>query len=198
MSTKYKFRDQSQLYFVSFAVVYWMDLFVRNEYKQIMLKSWEYCREQKGMELYGWCIMSSHAHIIIGTNKDKLENIMRDMKRHTSLALKQAIISHPRESRKEWLLWMMKRAGQRNGNNENFELWRQDNHPIELGEVKKTHDVLDYIHNNPVVAGIVEKPEDYLYSSARDYYNLKGMIDITRIDGYEGFPKIASFKSRVF
>ena len=85
MSTKYKFKDQSQLYFVSFAVVYWIDLFVRNEYKQIMLNSWEYCKAQKGMELYGWCIMSSHVHMIIGSSENKLENIMRDMKKHTSL-----------------------------------------------------------------------------------------------------------------
>ena len=124
MSTKYKFKDQSQLYFVSFAVVYWIDLFVRNEYKQIMLNSWEYCKAQKGMELYGWCIMSSHVHMIIGSSENKLENIMRDMKKHTSLTLKQAIISHPGESRKAWLLWMMKRAGQKNSNNENFQLWR--------------------------------------------------------------------------
>lgn len=183
MSTKYKFKDQSQLYFVSFAVVYWIDFFVRNEYKQIMLNSWEYCKSQKGMELYGWCIMSSHVHMIIGSSENKLENIMRDMKKHTSLTLKQAIISHPGESRKEWLLWMMKRAGQKNSNNENFQLWRQDNHPIELNETQKTHDALDYIQKTPVVAGIVEKAEDYLYSSARDYFNLTGMIDITKIDG---------------
>ena len=29
---------------------------------------------------------------------------------------------------------------------------------------------LEYIHNNPVDAGIVEKAEEYIYSSARDYY----------------------------
>jgi len=41
---------------------------------------------------------------------------------------------------------------------------------------------LEYIHNNPVKAGIVEKPEDYLYSSARDYNSLKGMLDIILLD----------------
>jgi hypothetical protein len=46
---------------------------------------------------------------------------------------------------------------------------QQDNHPIELFDHKILHQKLDYVHYNPVVAGIVEKPEDYLYSSARDY-----------------------------
>ena len=56
MSSKYKFHDPDKLYFVSFAVVYWIDLFVRNEYKDILLESWRYCQSHKGLELYGWCI----------------------------------------------------------------------------------------------------------------------------------------------
>jgi hypothetical protein len=44
------------------------------------------------------------------------------------------------------------------------------------------HQKLDYIHYNPVEAGFVEKPEEYLYSSARDYYEGKGIIEITRLD----------------
>jgi hypothetical protein len=101
MSTKYKFRDQDKLYFVSFSVVNWIDLFIRNEYKNIILESWKHCQKYKGLEIYGWCIMSSHIHMVIGTHGEKLENIMRDMKKHTSTALKQAIKDHPAESRRE-------------------------------------------------------------------------------------------------
>lgn len=77
---------------------------------------------------------------------------------------------------------MMERAGKKNSNNSNFQLWRQDNHPILLDDMKKLHNSLDYIHNNPVVTGIVEKPEDYIYSSARDYYDLPGKIELIKID----------------
>jgi len=186
MSTKYKFKDQERLYFVSFAVVYWIDLFVRNEYKEIMLDSWKHCQANKGREIYGWCIMTSHIHMIIGTHGAKLEDIMRDMKKHTSLELKKAIQNHPSESRREWLIWMMERAGKKNSQNQNFQLWQQDNHPIELSDFKMLHQKLDYIHNNPVEAGIVEKPEDYLYSSARDYYDLPGLIDIILVEPMVG------------
>ncbi|MEJ7736630.1 MAG: transposase [Chitinophagaceae bacterium] len=182
MSSKYKFSDQEKLYFVSYAVVYWIDLFTRNEYKDILLKSWRYCMDTKGMELYGWCIMTSHVHMIIGTHGEPLENIMRDMKRHTSEQLKIAIKNNTIESRKEWLLWMMEKAGRKNSNNIEFQLWQQDNHPIILNSATITHQKLDYIHNNPVDAGFVEKPEDWLYSSARDYYGLKGLIKISLID----------------
>ncbi len=183
MSSKYKFNNQEHLYFVSFAVINRIDLFIRNEYKDIMIDSWKYCQAKKGLEIYGYCIMSSHIHMIIGTHGDKLENIMRDMKKHTSVALKTAIEQHPAESRREWMLWMMKRAGRKNSHNADFQLWQQNNHPIELFNLKILHQKLDYMHNNPVEAGIVAHPEDYLYSSARDYYSgLPGLIEIILVE----------------
>jgi len=182
MSRKYKFKDQDKLYFVSFAVVNWIDLFIRNEYRDIMLDSWRHCQANKGLEIYGWCITSSHIHMIVGSHGEKLEDIMRDMKKHTSIALKAAIKNHPAESRREWMLWMMERAGKSNSQNLNFQLWQQDNHPIELFNLEILHQKLDYIHNNPVVAGIVEHPEEYLYSSAKDYYGSKGLIDIMLVE----------------
>jgi hypothetical protein len=40
---------------------------------------------------------------------------------------------------------------------------------------------LDYIHANPVKAGIVKKPEEYLYSSARNYAELDAVIDVIKL-----------------
>ena len=110
MSRKYKFLDQDKLYFITFAVVYWIDLFIRNAYKDILIDSWKHCITHKGMELYAYCIMTSHAHMIIGSQSNKMEDIVRDMKRHTSLQLKDAIRAQHSESRREWILWMMEKA----------------------------------------------------------------------------------------
>jgi putative transposase len=75
------------------------------------------------------------------------------------------------------------RAGKKNSNNSNFQLWQQDNHPIELSTPFIAHQKLDYLHYNPVEAGFVRNPEDYLYSSAIDYYtSKKGLIQIEKID----------------
>ncbi len=126
--------------------------------------------------------MTSHIHMIIGSHGEKLEKIMQNMKKHTSEQLKAAIKNHPGESRKDWMLNLMTEAGKKNTNNIEFQLWQQDNHPIELTTMRIAHQRLDYTHDNPVIAGIVEKPEDYLYSSARDYHGLKGLIDITLPD----------------
>ncbi len=133
--------------------------------------------------MYAWVIMTNHIHLIIGSAKNNLSDIMRDMKKHTSLQLKNAIMNNTYESRKEWMMELFYKAGKANSNNENFQFWQQDNHPIELKTPKFTHQKLDYIHNNPVVAGFVDKPEDYLYSSARDYYGTgKGLLNVIIID----------------
>ncbi|CAN5294391.1 hypothetical protein BH09BAC6_BH09BAC6_17630 [soil metagenome] len=60
MTNKYKFREQDQLYFVTFAVVNWIDLFIRNEYNDIMPDSWRHCQAHMGLGIYAWCIMSCH------------------------------------------------------------------------------------------------------------------------------------------
>lgn len=185
MSTKYKFRNQEALHFVSFAVVGWIDLFIRDEYRQILLDSWNYCMTKKGLEIYAWVIMTSHVHMIVGTHGDNLEDIFRDMKRHTSKQLRQAIVGNPKESRREWMIAYMKATGKKNKHNAGFQLWRQDNHPIELTNPEMTRQKLEYIHYNPVEAGLVDYPEEWKYSSARDYYDetRKGLLEIYKFDG---------------
>ncbi|MBI2730528.1 MAG: hypothetical protein HYX40_07240 [Sphingobacteriales bacterium] len=81
------------------------------------------------------------------------------------------------------MLELMELAGKENSNNGNFQLWQQHNHPIALTTPQITHQKLDYLHLNPVASGFVEKPEDWLYSSAKDYYTgKKGMLDIILIE----------------
>jgi len=132
VSRKYKFRDHDKLYFISFSVVHWIDVFIRDEYKRVLIESWKYCRENKGLEIYAYCIMTSHVHMIIGSHQEKLDGIVRDMKSYTSSQLRKSISAHPGESRKEWMVWMMERAGKKNGNNNDWQFWQQHNQPIEL------------------------------------------------------------------
>jgi putative transposase len=181
VSTKYKIKDQEKLYFISFSVVYWIDVFIRNEYKDILLESISYCQENKGLEVFGWCIMTSHIHLIIGTSGNSIEDIVRDLKSFTSGKLRKTIADHPQESRKEWILWMLKRAGSKNGNNNDYQFWQQNYHPIELWDNYMMQQKLDYIHQNPVEAGFVDKPENYIYSSARDYAGENGLLNIKLI-----------------
>ena len=182
MSRKYKIKDQNKLHFATFTVINWIDVFIRNEYRNVFLESIVYCQKNKGLEVYAWCIMTSHIHMILSTNgENKLENIIRDLKSFTSRSIRKLLESSEKvgESRREWMLSMMHQAGINNGNNKDFQFWQHHNHPIELSTNNLLDQKLNYIHNNPVEAGFVESPEMWQYSSAKDYYgNGKGVIDI--------------------
>jgi putative transposase len=123
MGFKYKFHEHDQLYFVSFSTINWIDVFVRRIYCNILVDSLKYCIENKNLELYAWCIMPSHVHLIISTAETgNLSDIIRDLKRHTSKTILKAISENVQESRKEWMLWMFERAGKHNSNNEHYHL----------------------------------------------------------------------------
>ncbi len=181
MSRNYKFRDQEKPYFISFATVYWIDVFIRPQYKDILVDSINHCIKDKGLVVYGWVIMTSHVHMIIGTEKEKMQDIVRDLKKYTSKAVVQAIKENIQESRREWMLWMFERAGKKNGNNRNFQFWQQNNKPIELFDSKMIDQKLNYIHNNPVEEGFVFEPQEYKYSSAINYASGKGLIDVVLV-----------------
>ena len=181
MSRKYKFGDSTKLYFISFAVVYWIDLFIREEYKQLMLESWRYCQREKDLEIYGWCIMTSLVHMIVGGKGRPLDKIIGEMKSYTSRILRKAIAEHPAESRREWMTLMMEKAGTQNSNNSEWQLWQQHNKPLGILDLEMFFQKLNYIHRNPVESGFVDKEEEYLYSSARDFYDKKGLIELCYI-----------------
>ena len=84
MSRNYKFNKPEGLYFVSFAVVGWLDVFTRNEYKDLIIESLEFCQKNKGMEIHAWCIMTNHVHLIFRSiENQKPELLLGDFKRFT-------------------------------------------------------------------------------------------------------------------
>jgi REP element-mobilizing transposase RayT len=124
MSRNYKFHNKGGLYFVSFATVYWLDIFVRELYFTAVVESLDHCRKNKGMEIYCWCIMPSHIHLIIRAKDNNPEIVLGKFKEHTSKQLHKLILENTQESRKEWLLWMMQRAASKSSNVTNSQLWQ--------------------------------------------------------------------------
>jgi REP element-mobilizing transposase RayT len=178
MSRKYKFYNKEGLYFVSFATVYWIDVFTRDTYCYAMVESLDFCRKNKGMEIYTWCLIPSHVHLIFRAKNSNPGDLLRDLKTFTSKKLQQMIADNPQESRKEWMLWMMERAGSKNSNVKGRQFWQQHNKPIELWSPTVIDQKVDYIHNNPVEAGFVSEPHYWKYSSAIDYSGGKGVLEI--------------------
>ncbi len=163
MSRNYKFHNPEGVYFVSFAVVEWLAVFTRNEYKDIFLDSLRYSQQNKGMEIFAWCIMTNHVHLIFRSSNDiKPETLLGDIKRFTSQKIVSEIMLSPKESRKEWLIEQFTIAAKKSGNVKHHQFWRHDNKPIELWSNKVISEKVRYIHNNPVDEGLVYRPEEYV------------------------------------
>ena len=178
MSTGYQIYHQHSLYYLTFQVVQWVDIFTRPVYKDIAINSFKYCREAKGLELYAYIIMTNHIHLIARAKENyRLSDIIRDYKKYTANQLLE-LIQQPTESRKDWMLKRFEFSASTQQRNSKYQIWTHENHAIELHSNEFIDQKLDYIHQNPVRAGIVEHAEDYLYSSARNYSGLSSMLEI--------------------
>ncbi|TDM00462.1 MAG: transposase [Flavobacteriaceae bacterium] len=171
MSRKYKFAEKKGAYFISFATVNWIDVFVRDRYFGCIVESLDYCRKYKGMEIFGYCIMPSHIHLIFRSQREDPSGLIRDFKGFTSREITKIIQENPQESRREWILWMFERAAKKNSNVKHKQFWQQNNKPIEIWSTKVFEQKLEYIHQNPVESGFVTDAVDWKYSSARNYSN---------------------------
>lgn len=182
MSSKYKVGEDAIPHFMTFSVIGWIDVFSREQYKTVFVESLKHCQQKKGMVSHAWIIMTNHVHLIISSNTNKLEEIVRDLKKYTSKQIIKAIQENNTESRKEWMLNIFSFTGQNNSNNTNYQFWKQDYQPIELNSNEKLQQRLNYLHENPVRSGLVWEPWHYKYSSAIDYYtNEHGLLKVEHL-----------------
>lgn len=162
------FTDQHYAYFVTWTLVDWLHLFDKKAYRLIVLDALNYLCTQKKTQLNAFVIMSSHIHAIlwpdIGIN---LSDVMRDFKRFTSRKIsKEAEIQNAVE-----VLEVFKRARSQNRMQEAslYQVWQEGSHPEALFTEKFARQKMDYIHMNPVKAGLVKTADEWQYSSARAY-----------------------------
>ncbi len=180
MSDSYKIQEHDRAYFITMTVVGWIDLFTRRTYKYTIIDSLQFCQQNKGLEIYGWCLMTNHMHMICRTTTEiTLSEIIRDFKKYTSKKLIEQIqIGDEPESRKKWLLSFFAHAGKSMSRIQNYKVWQDGNQAKVIYSTSFFYEKLKYIHQNPVKELIVANPEDYLFSSARNYANLDHVLDI--------------------
>jgi REP element-mobilizing transposase RayT len=178
MSEKYKICDNEKPYFITMTVVGWIDIFTRPNHKNLIVNSLKYCIEKKGLVIFAWCLMTNHLHMICRAEGEySLSGILRDFKTFTSKKLVKQIKEEP-ESRREWMLEYFSNACKHLKRKQNYKVWKNGNHAEEIFSLSFLYEKLNYIHNNPVKDLIVENAWDYLYSSARDYADMDGLLKV--------------------
>lgn len=177
-SENYRIRNQHSVYFLTFTVTDWVDVFTRRNYRDIIAESLAYCRKNKGLQLFAWCLMTNHIHMVCTTDPPfKMSDFVRDFKKFTAKAVLFDIQSLP-ESRKDWMLYRFEYAGKFDNRIQKHRFWQDKSHPIELTTTEMIEQKINYIHENPVKTGLVCTAEDYLYSSAQNYAGLNSVVEI--------------------
>lgn len=176
----YAIRDQFATHFLTFTVCGWIDLFTRKIYRDIVMDSFRFAQKNGQLILNAYVVMSNHIHLIARANdkqKKTLSDIVRDFKKFTHHEM-MPIIESEAESRRQWMVHQFNYFGRINPNNEIKQIWVNNSHPEECYSHEFIKSKLNYIHENPVRAGIVVNPEEYIYSSASNYISGKGIIDV--------------------
>jgi putative transposase len=182
MSHQYRVRNPEDIYFVTFTIVDWVDLFTRPAYKQLIIDSLIYCQQQKGLEVYAYCLMTNHLHLLVAAKQPAiLPDIIRDFKKHTNKQIIK-LVNLEHESRREWIIYRFQYNAKYNSRIQDYKVWQDGYHGIACDHPAILLQKLDYIHDNPVKAGIVALPEHYLYSSAANYLGENGVMDVLLLD----------------
>ncbi|MCF8302242.1 MAG: transposase [Bacteroidales bacterium] len=187
MSEKYKIIDPDKAYFITSTITGWIDVFAKKEHKLVILNSLKFCQDKKGLIIYGYCLMSNHLHMIAQAKDENLGGIIRDFKKYTTKRIIDNIASE-KEGRRKWMLSYFGYTGQYLNRIKNYKMWQDGNHPELIYSNDFLWQKLNYIHNNPVKEMIVEKPEHYLFSSARNYAGLDSLLDVELVT-----PELRSF-----
>jgi putative transposase len=181
------YKDREVCHFITFQTVDWIDVFIRPVYKQVIVHTLNHFIESKGLIVHAWCLMTHHLHLLVQVKPGiSLEELEKEYRLFTTTKILEAIETEP-QIRKEWIMDRFHNMGSLLGFSKKFNVWQDCSEHVYIDLRKK--DILlehfDYIHQNPVRDKVVDVAGEYMYSSARDYSGIKGLVSIAKLPAVE-------------
>lgn len=179
--------EKQPCFFLTFNTVDWVDIFIRPVYKQIIVHSLNHFISQKGLIVYSWCLMTNHLHLLVQLKANcGIAEIEKEFKTFTTTKILQAMDTEP-ETRRQWMFERFENFGNVLGFLKSFHIWQTCSNPVFMDLSRKDIilEMAEYIHNNPARDRIVDTACDYLYSSARDYSGMAGLVNVTKLSFIE-------------
>jgi putative transposase len=175
----FRFDKEHSLYFCTDTIVGWQYVFTSPPFFECIVESLKYCQKNKGLRIHAYVIMPNHVHTILSAVHENLADILRDYKRFTSEKLSSLL----QDRKNERLISYFAMAAELDGKGNLAKVWQSGSHPEAIESGKFFDQKFNYIHENPIRKGFVKIPEDWLYSSARNYYlNDLSIIKIDMLD----------------
>jgi putative transposase len=175
MRSRYRIHERDHAHFITATIVEWLPVFTSAACCDIIVRSFEFCREHKGLKIHAWVILDNHLHAILAA--PDLSAVLRDLKSFTT----RQLIEQLNRERRPWLLNQLRYYRAACKPNE-YQLWQEGSHPQALTSDAMFAQKLEYLHNNPVKRGLVASPEHWRYSSAHEY--LRGARPLLRCDAW--------------
>ncbi len=162
--------------FITITCLEWKPVLAEDNFKDIIVSSLRFLSKENRVIVYGFVIMTNHFHLIWQIHGDHIrENVQRDFLKFTS----QQILKHLRNASSPLQNELLVGAKDRT-----HQVWERNSLSVPLWSIEVMWQKLDYIHNNPVRAGLCNYPEEYKYSSAGFYLkNEKNWDFLVHIDG---------------
>jgi len=172
--SRYVITEPDKPHFLTCTVQEWLPLFTRPDSVEIILESWRYLQQHEAFKLYGYVILENHLHFV--AQAPRLDKCVNSFKSFTA----QQLLRYLESQNANRLLERLRFACKAHKSDRQYQLWQEGSHAELVFSEKMMREKLDYIHNNPVKRGYVERAEHWRYSSAKHYLGESGLIAIDR------------------
>lgn len=173
--SRYKVVEEGKSYFLTSSAIHWLPLFAVPALAEIVIDSLNFLQQQRRITIHAWVLMETHLHMV-ATSQD-MSGEMRKAKSYTA----RCIVDCLKKDGPTFLLKQLQFFRKRHKDQQTYQVWQEGIYPKLILDERILEKTIRYVHYNPVKRGYVDKPEEWRYSSARDYSGKEGLVDIERL-----------------
>ncbi len=169
--TRYHILEKTGIHFLTCSVVRWLPALAPLTPKEMILDSLRFLQENARLDVYAYVIMETHFHLIASSADLPAE--LKNLKSFTARKILDYFQEHGNIHFLNQMAFM--KPDHKQGK---YQFWQEGSLPKLIRDREMMSQKIEYIHNNPVKRGYVDKPEHWRYSSARNYLGFPGLLPI--------------------
>ena len=170
--SRYRMFDDGYPYFITDTIVAWLPVFSEPIFAEIVLESWRFLQQQRGVRIFAYVVMENHVHWIA-----RGEGLAQKVGRFKSYTAR-CILDEMAKLNRVTMLQELQYYKLRHKADQTYQLWQEGSHPQQIESDEMFEQKVEYAHNNPLRRGYVDRPEHWRYSSARDYAGKPGLLAV--------------------
>jgi len=159
-------------YFVTSTTVNWLPLFSNPTIAKIVFDSLSYLQQNQRIILYAYVLMENHIHLVAAA-----EDLSKELGNFKSFTARQSIDCY-QQAGNSYILEQLAANKLPNKIDRDYQFWQEGFGPKRIHDHTMMEQKINYIHYNPVRRGYVEAPEHWIYSSARNYLGMPGLLEV--------------------